>query len=94
LKNVIGISIILFTLSIIPESGYAQIKGKTPEAKQKNAAKLKEKQKEEADENIEKIRKRHMKNQDRKTRKRMKRSAKKAKRNRMGKKEPFWKRIF
>lgn len=79
---------------LIPSTSQAQIKGSSPEAKQKNAAKLKEKQSNEEAEITEKLREKHIKNQSRKTRKRMKRSAKKAKRNRENKRLPFWRRIF
>ena len=81
-------------LLLQPTTVQAQIKGGSAKAKQKNAAKLKEKQGAELEETTEKLRKRHIENQDRKTRRRMKRSAKKAKRNRENKKKPFWKRIF
>ncbi len=94
LKRIFSLLIVCCSIWLSPTQVQGQIKGNTPEKKQKNAAKLEEKQEAKQTKAMEKLKKRHMDIQTKKTRKRMKKSARKAKRNRNKGRETFWERIF
>ncbi|MCC7050478.1 MAG: hypothetical protein IT239_01690 [Bacteroidia bacterium] len=90
LTKVIIITSIAFA---IPVFSHAQIKGATPEEKQKNADKKKEELKQEELEATERGKARHEKIQTKETRKRMKKSRKKADKTNANKRPSFFDRL-